>query len=143
MEDAGQRTAWLKNIMPKFYLATRKDRSAEAKGLLEELKTRGWERTFTWTGEDITSPQEYSELALAELKGVRDADLLIVLLPGGYGTHVEIGAALALEKAIILCAPDQKTLNTPYACVFHYHPAIKLVISEVLDIDAILASLPA
>jgi hypothetical protein len=29
---------------------------------------------------------------------VRDADVLIVLLPGGYGTHVEIGAALALEK---------------------------------------------
>jgi nucleoside 2-deoxyribosyltransferase len=64
------------------------------------------------------------------------------LLPGEYGTHVEIGAALALGKPVILHAPDQKTLDTPYPCAFHYHPGVKLLISEVLDVDAILASVP-
>ena len=70
---------------------------------------------------------------------MRDADVLVVLLPGGYGTHVEIGAALALGKPVILHAPDRKTLETPYLCVFHYHPAVKLVISEPLDVGAIVA----
>jgi nucleoside 2-deoxyribosyltransferase len=129
--------------MPKFYLATRKDSAAQAEKLLEALKSRGCERTFTWTGEDKAGAEEYSELALAELAGVSEADVLIVLLPGGYGTHVEIGAALALGKPVILHAPDQKTLNTPYACVFHYHPAVKLLISEIVDVNAILACIPA
>jgi nucleoside 2-deoxyribosyltransferase len=128
--------------MPKFYLATKKDRAAQAEELLEALKSRGWERTFTWSGEDKAGAEEYPEQALAELAGVREADVLIVLLPGGYGTHVEIGAALALGKPIILHAPDEKTLNTPYACVFHYHPGVKLLVSEVVDVNAILACIP-
>jgi hypothetical protein len=63
------------------------------------------------------------------------------MLPDGFGTHVEIGAALALGKPVILHAPDRKTLETPYPCVFHYHPGVKILISEVPDVDAILACL--
>lgn len=127
--------------MPKFYLATRKDRAAQAEKLLEALNAHGWERTFVWSGEDRAGAEEYPKLALAELAGVREADVLIVLLPGGYGTHVEIGAALALGKPVILHAPDQKTLNDPYPCVFHYHPGVKLLISAAVDVNAILACL--
>jgi len=66
---------------------------------------------------------------------------VIALLPGGRGTHVEIGAALALDKPVILYAPDRKTLDTPYPCPFHYHPAVKLLVSEVLVVDTVLACL--
>jgi nucleoside 2-deoxyribosyltransferase len=131
------------STMPKrFYLATRKDRSAQAEVVVQALKAHGWERTFAWTDQDDAGCERYSDIALAELTGVREADVLIVLLPGGYGTHVEIGAALALGKPVILHAPDRKALETPYPCVFHYHPGVKLLVSEVLDIKAILASLP-
>jgi len=34
---------------------------------------------------------------------------------------------------------DRKTLETPYPRVFHYHPGVKLFVSEVLDIHAIAA----
>jgi nucleoside 2-deoxyribosyltransferase-like protein len=126
----------------RYYLSTRKDRSSQAAPILEALKARGWERTFVWKDEGGSSPDGYAEAALAELEGVREADVLIVLLPGGFGTHVEIGAALALGKPVILHAPDQKTLETPYLCIFHYHPSVKLLVSEPVDIDAVLACLP-
>ena len=126
----------------RFFLSTQKDRSAQADALSAGLKLRGWERTFAWTGEDGEGSDAHAAIAIAELKGVREADVLVVLLPGGYGTHVEIGAALALGKPVILHAPDRKTLETPYPCVFHYHPAVKILISEVPDIDAILACFP-
>jgi nucleoside 2-deoxyribosyltransferase len=126
----------------RFFLSTRKDRSAEADALSAGLKVRGWERTFAWTGEDGESSVGNAAIAVAELKGVREADVLVVLLPGGYGTHVEIGAALALGKPVILHARDRKILETPYPCVFHYHPAVKILISEVPDIDVILACFP-
>lgn len=128
--------------MPKrFYLATRKDRLDQAAPLLDALRASGWNRTFAWTNQDIHNRGEHADIALAELAGVREADVLIVLLPGGYGTHVEIGAALALGKPVIIHAPDQKTLETPYACVFHYHPLVTLLVSERVDISTVLASL--
>jgi nucleoside 2-deoxyribosyltransferase len=126
----------------RFYLATRKDRGNEADALSAELKSHGWERTYTWTALDPTKTDDFADVALKEIAGVRDADVLIVLLPGGFGTHVEIGAALALGKPVILHAPDQKTLETPYRCIFHHHPGVKILISETLDIATVLACLP-
>jgi nucleoside 2-deoxyribosyltransferase len=121
----------------RFYLATRIDRNAEAAPLLHALKSQGWVRTFEWADDEI-DPARYADTALRELAGVREADVVIVLLPGGRGTHVEIGAALALGKPVVLYAPDRDTLTKPYPCVFHYHPGVRLVVSEVLDVNAIL-----
>src|SRR5713101_3726986 len=126
----------------RFYLATRRDRADEANAISTALNSHGWERTLTWSNQEGTSPAAHSELAQAELRAVALADVLIVMLPGGYGTHVEIGAALALRKPVILHAPDRKTLETPYPCVFHYHPGITLLVSESLDIKALLACMP-
>src|ERR1039458_6758929 len=125
----------------RFYLSTRKDRNAEAGALLEALKANGWERTFDWANRGASTASEYADLAVAEIAGIRDADVLIVLLPGGYGTHVEIGAALALAKPVVLHASNRKTLETRYPCAFHYHPAVKLFVSEQLDVGAVLASI--
>lgn len=128
--------------MPKrFYLATRKDRASEADEVSKALTRHGWERTLTWSNEAAAGPEAHAELAQAELRAVSEADVLIVMLPGGYGTHVEIGAALALGKPVILHAPDLQTLETPYSCVFHYHPNIKLLISKTLDNDELLSCL--
>jgi nucleoside 2-deoxyribosyltransferase len=129
--------------MPKcFYLSTKKDRLEQAGPLLDALKAKGWKRTFAWTDEGPCDAAEYAKIAQAELSGVQQADALIVLLPGGFGTHVEIGAALALRKPIIIHAPDHKTLETPYACVFHYHPLVTLLVSERVEINSVVASLP-
>jgi hypothetical protein len=127
----------------RFYLSTRKDRSAEGARLSSALSKRGWECTFDWAALGDVGRSQYPETAQAELAGVQDADVLLVLLPGGYGTHVEIGAALAFGKSIIIHSPDQKTLDTPYACVFHFHPKVKILVSETLDVDELLAFLPS
>jgi hypothetical protein len=125
----------------RFYLATRKDRAAEAVTIVAALKTVGWERTLDWSNLRDNSVTGYSETAVAELAAVRAADVLVVLLPGGYGTHVEIGVALALGIKIIIHAPDRRTLETPYPCVFHYHPNVKVLISDPMDVDAVIALL--
>jgi Nucleoside 2-deoxyribosyltransferase len=127
------------SMAKRFYVSSRKDRSAQADALSEILKAKGWERTFIWTDQDGKGPGGHAEIAVKELEGVQAADVLVVLLPGGYGTHVEIGAALAMGKAVIIHSPDHKILETPYPCIFHYHPAVKLLVSEVLDIEAVLA----
>jgi nucleoside 2-deoxyribosyltransferase len=129
--------------MPKrYYVATRKDRTADAEALANALQAHGWERTLDWSDRTNVGPERYPETAADEIQAVREADVLVVLLPGGYGTHVEIGAALALETPVILHAPDRKTLETPYPCVFHYHPRVTLLVSEFLDVNEVLARMP-
>jgi len=122
----------------RYYLSTRKDRGAEVAALTEALRAAGWERTYVWTDLGNAGPETLAVAAIAELKGVQDANVLLALLPGGFGTHVEIGAALALGKPVILCSPDRKTLETPYPCIFHYHASVTLLISEELHIPDIL-----
>ena len=123
----------------RYYLAARKDRSAEANALAEALNAQGWTRTYEWTPADGEGTEGHAHVARAELEGVRQADVLVAMLPGGFGTHVEIGAALALGKPVILHSPDQKTLDTPYPCVFHYHSGVTILISEVLEVDSVIA----
>jgi nucleoside 2-deoxyribosyltransferase len=138
VEDLGESAARVMTMLKRFYLATKKDRIEEAKPLLDALGAEGWERTFAWSEDDSKGTPEFARLACAELAGVRAADVLVVLLPGGYGTHVEIGAALALDKAVVIHSRDRQTLETPYPCVFHYHPSVTLMVSVNLDIDAVM-----
>ena len=123
----------------RFYLSTQKDRNSEAAPLVDALRALGWERTFDWADREVSSESEYADLAVAEITGIRDADLVIVILPGGRGTHVEIGAALAMGKPVILHTPNRTTLESPYPCAFHYHPAVSIIFSERLDVDRLVA----
>jgi nucleoside 2-deoxyribosyltransferase len=128
--------------MPKrFYLATRKDRAKEADEISETLKKHGWERTLTWKSEENRDAEDHSRIAVDEMDAIRKADVLIVSFPAGRGTHVEIGIALALGKRIILHAPSREVLDDPYPCPFHYHPNMKIVISERFDASALLPHL--
>ncbi len=122
----------------RFYLSTRLDRSGQATELLAKLKTRGWERTFEWETSEPLTIEEFSKLACSQMAAISEADIVIVLLPGGRGTYAEVGASLALGKPVIVYAPDCETLDKPYPCTFHHHPNVKLVVSEHLDPEQIL-----
>jgi len=87
------------------------------------------------------TPDEFSKLACAQVAGIGEADVVIVLLPGGRETYTEVGAALAFGKPIILYAPDRETLDKPYPCTFHYHPKVTVILSERLEPQQVLASI--
>ena len=62
----------------QFYLATRKDREAQANTISEALKARGWERTFEWGAQDCEGTDECARVAEQELNAIRKADVLMV-----------------------------------------------------------------
>ena len=80
-------------------------------------------------------------MATREIDAVKAADFVVVLLPGGRGTHTELGAALALDKPVFLVAPhpqqllDSQGLPNP----FYYHPLVQ-VVSRVENIPAKIES---
>lgn len=103
--------------MVKFYIASGWENKAQVRQLAKLLTAQGWEWAYDWTqhkdGDDLC------EIANAEVDAIKASDILIALLPGGYGTHVEIGAALGAGKQVVLYAAAQDDLE---GCIGYLHP---------------------
>lgn len=113
----------------KFYIASKLDNHQKVQKLAHLLKDFGWKHTFDWT--NYISPQSLSaqnlrDIAQKELKGIQDADFVIVLTPQGKGTHVELGIAVALNKVVFLCHGDDAYFRcNGDTSAFYWLPNIK------------------
>ncbi|MCT4779598.1 MULTISPECIES: hypothetical protein [Exiguobacterium] len=55
-----------------------------------------------------------------ELDAVRSSDCLIVVLPAGKGSHVELGIALANQIPVFLCMLDPTSWTGSKASTFYH-----------------------
>lgn len=111
----------------KVYVASKLERVGEVHALNEAIRAEGHEITYDWTVHGPVfgrGPEGVRDVAILEAQGVADCDVLVALLPGGRGTHVEIGLALASGKRAILCAPPELFECGPGLCAFYMHPLV-------------------
>jgi hypothetical protein len=114
----------------KYYIATsfqNKEAHAECHRYFADM---GYELTFDWTVYPfIPDPYVLHTVATREIDAVKAADFVVVILPGGRGTHIELGAALAHAKPVFVVAPhpqqllDWQGLPVP----FYYHSSVQVV----------------
>lgn len=122
----------------RFYVASKIENRENVAKLVKTLTLRGHKCTYDWSvhGSVQAEPEKWAPTAEAEVRGVLDADLTVVLLPGGRGTHVEIGLALASidpgRRALVLVGPE--TSHDGRTCVFYHH----LDIGRFDDVDQFL-----
>jgi nucleoside 2-deoxyribosyltransferase len=117
---------------PRFYVAGRLENAEEVKAIIERLTRWGWVCTYDWTThgnvraeceDDVTDEIRAQAHATCrnEVRGVRRADIVIMLLPAGRGAHVELGIALATRARLILAAPCAELLGYTTASTPFYH----------------------
>ena len=76
------------------------------------LKEKGWNQTYNWAENDGEETlEDMIEYAKLESQAIVNSDVVIVLLPAGRGTHVELGMALALDKKIFLCSESKEEFS--------------------------------
>lgn len=119
----------------RYYIATGLERYAAHNEVRDELKRDGWTCTYDWTDHGSVKDcgrARIRQVAVNETKGVLDADVVIVLLPGGRGTHAELGMALAAGKPVILHSEtgDEFRDGSP-TCAFYWHPLCRRVVCRV------------
>lgn len=119
----------------KFYIASKLENAELVSSVAEVLKSLGWKHTYDWTVHGSVQGEgeaRLTEVAEYELNGVRKADIVIVLLPGGRGTHVELGAALALGKRVYIWAEtDEYFLHDERTCVFYWDSWVTRVVGDI------------
>ena len=108
-------------------------------GLVNEyarmLEAQGWTHTYNWA-KSLKPAETAAELtAYAELEqqGVKDADAVIILLPAGRGTHIELGMALALGKRVFLCSASEEEFSLENTVSFYQLPSVVRLVGTAED----------
>lgn len=99
------------------------------------LKENGWEQTHDWVKNisDDISKDDMIKYASLESQGVADADVVIMLLPGGRGAHIELGMAMALNKKIFLCSTTNEEFSIENTVAFYELPKIIQLVGNAED----------
>jgi hypothetical protein len=125
----------------RVYIASGLERADEVKALAAALAEHGIGLSYDWTAHGSVQsegPERIAEVARAEIEGVATADLVIVWLPGGRGTHAELGIVIGINRARAAFGDWSKRPVTPTPilvvgpregadgreCAFYYAPNI-------------------
>jgi nucleoside 2-deoxyribosyltransferase len=124
----------------KYYIATSLSRMAAHNSVRDALQMLGHEIAYDWTlhgSVKSTSKARLREVAILELGGIANAEFVVVLLPGGKGTHLELGFALAKGKKVFLHSEDSTVFELgPQTNAFYHHPDVTCLscpLSELAD----------
>lgn len=104
----------------KVYLASGLENIERAKEVIQRLEEEGFTITYNWTTHGrLYAEDDLTHVAVLEEAGVKNCDVILVLLPGGSGTHFEFGLARGTNKQIILLEEVEVKQSS-----FYYLPGI-------------------
>jgi hypothetical protein len=146
----------------RFYIATGLGNAAAHNQVRDVLHELGHEITYDWTSHGaaqdtpfVFTPEDAVKLrdvCTKELNGIMSAELLVVILPGGRGTHAELGMGLTMQakclkghaplRIILLDEAPRETQHpmkgerrypysineTGYTCGFYYIGKIETIV---------------
>lgn len=128
----------------RVYIATRLENHRDHNRLRDLLAERGIGLTYDWTTHGPVwrdGPDRIRAVAQAEALGVTSADLVIVLLPGGRGTHAELGIAIGAGIPVLLVPSLRSQVEGEGVCAFYLHPLV--TISRHAELERLGAELGA
>jgi len=120
----------------KYYVATRLENYEAHNQVRDLLNDLGHELTYDWSQHGPVwqaGIPRMREVCLLELGAIRAADFVVGLLPGGRGTHVELGYALALSKPVFLHSTrgEEHFTSHPESCAFYHHPLVTVLPADL------------
>jgi len=115
----------------RFYVAGRLSNAGRVRQVLDAIRERGHTITYDWTvgadanGKFCDPPERWPEISSAEIAGVKSADTVVIVQPGGFGAHTEFGAALASGKDVwVVGTREEMRAGAAYDCIFNWHPLV-------------------
>lgn len=105
----------------RFYIASSFKNSTLVKELSQKLINYNYEHSYDWTkNQRANSIEDLSTIGMKEKEAIIDSDFIVILLPAGKGSHIELGIALGLEKRIYLYSPNQEIYHFDQTTTFYH-----------------------
>ena len=86
----------------KIYIASSTRNREKVIQLQSQLVQVGFQITYDWAEKHWSEPCPHHMI-----RAVSEAEMVVLMLPGGRGAHFEFGLARALNKTIILYKPPE------------------------------------
>nr|WP_028547529.1 hypothetical protein [Paenibacillus sp. UNC451MF] len=116
----------------KFYVASSFKNVDSVRYVTEQLIRKGFIYTYDWTrGKEISTIEQLMEIGHQEKNAVFAADFIIVMLPAGKGSHIELGIAIGQAKKIYLYSPNEDVYNMDITSSFYHLEEIDLFIGSI------------
>ncbi len=117
----------------KFYIGSGFKNAAMVNKLAEKLKSYGWIHTYNWANVSVGNETREDLIAYSrlELNAIDESDIVIIILPAGRGTHVELGYSLARNKKIVLFTENEIEFSLENTVDFYELPIIDKVVGDV------------
>lgn len=127
----------------KYYIASSIANKEIVNLTIQSLNNLGFINTYNWTlNEKADNKLKLKNIGIEELNAVKDADLLIVILPGGKGTHIEMGIALGYNKPIILAYFNEESITVENSATFYHIDNVKhILVTEENIVDELVKTL--
>lgn len=102
-----------KNEPNRAYVAGSVKNISRCKDVMDAVRYVGWDVRYDWTRENqeklLTDFEYKKEVIKNQLEQVKRANIFVLVTPGGRGSYVELGVALANKiKSYILLDPNDK-----------------------------------
>lgn len=116
----------------KFYIASSFQNKEMVRYVSEKLTSNGYIHTYDWTkNERASTVEELKAIGTDERNAVIESDFLVILLPAGKGSHIELGIALGQGKKIFLYSPDEEVTNFETTSTFYHLSEVEIVIGTI------------
>ncbi|GGB46146.1 group-specific protein [Virgibacillus dakarensis] len=90
-----------------FYIASSFSNKNLVRYIAQKLIIKGFRQTYDWTKNvRADTPATLQSTGELEKNAVASSDIFILLLPGGKGSHTELGIALALGKRVYIYSEE-------------------------------------
>ncbi|MGV3467429.1 MAG: group-specific protein, partial [Heyndrickxia sp.] len=117
----------------KFYIASSFQNIEMVRVFSSKLIQNGFQPTYDWTQNNKSvRKEELKKIGIKEKEAVMESDLFILLLPGGKGSHTELGIALgAGVKHIYIVNPDSENRQNSLATTFYHLPEVEIFCGSI------------
>ena len=130
--------------MKRFYVASSFKNIVNVRYVAQTLESKGYVNTYDWT--QNASERDAGTVTVGDLRSIgqheRDAvmgaDVVVILLPGGKSTHVELGIAIAQGRRTILHSPDEVINNLETSSTFYHLPELEKCHGTLDDLLAMI-----
>jgi hypothetical protein len=130
--------------LKRFYVASSFRNIVNVRYVAQTLESRGYVNTYDWT--QNASERDAGTVTVGDLRSIgqheRDAvmgaDVVVILLPGGKSTHVELGIAIAQGRRTILHSPDEVINNLETSSTFYHLPELEKCHGTLDDLLAMI-----
>ncbi|MCQ2002201.1 nucleoside 2-deoxyribosyltransferase [Arthrobacter zhaoxinii] len=134
--------------LKRFYVASSFRNIANVRYVAQALESKGYVNAYDWTRNapardaGTVTLDDLRSIGQRERDAVMGADVVVILLPGGKGTHVELGIAIAQRRRTILHATDEDLNNPETASTFYHLPELEKCHGTLDDLLAMIAKRP-